>query len=45
VGRFESPHQSCRENAVAIVFAAILIVLVVGRSYWIMLDLDYRMAP
>ena len=34
-----------RANVVAIAFAAILIVLVVGGSYWIMLDLDYRMMP
>jgi cytochrome o ubiquinol oxidase operon protein cyoD len=34
-----------RENVVAIAFAAILIVLMVGGSYWIMIDLDHRMAP
>jgi cytochrome o ubiquinol oxidase subunit IV len=33
-----------RENVVAIAFAAILVFLMVGGSYWIMLDLGYRMA-
>ena len=32
-----------RENLIAIAFAAILVVLMVGGSYWIMLDLDHRM--
>jgi len=33
-----------RENLVAIVFTAILIVLMVGGSFWIMFDLHNRMA-
>jgi cytochrome o ubiquinol oxidase operon protein cyoD len=33
-----------RENLVAIVFTAILIVLMVGGSFWIMFDLHSRMA-
>jgi cytochrome o ubiquinol oxidase subunit IV len=33
-----------RENLLAILFAAILIVLMVGGSFWIMLDLGHRMA-
>jgi len=33
-----------RENLVAIVFTAILIVLMVGGSFWIMFDLHGRMA-
>ena len=33
-----------RENLVAIVFAAILIFIMVGGSFWIMLDLHRRMA-
>jgi cytochrome o ubiquinol oxidase operon protein cyoD len=33
-----------RENLLAIVFAAILIVIMVGGSFWIMLDLHHRMA-
>jgi cytochrome o ubiquinol oxidase subunit IV len=32
-----------RENLLAIAFAAILIVIMVGGSYWIMLDLHHRM--
>ncbi len=33
-----------RENLVAILFAAILIFIMVGGSFWIMLDLHRRMA-
>jgi cytochrome o ubiquinol oxidase subunit IV len=33
-----------RENLLAILFAAILIVIMVGGSFWIMLDLHHRMA-
>ena len=33
-----------RENLLAIAFAAILIVIMVGGSFWIMLDLHRRMA-
>jgi cytochrome o ubiquinol oxidase operon protein cyoD len=33
-----------RENLLAIVFAAILIVIMVGGSFWIMFDLHTRMA-
>jgi cytochrome o ubiquinol oxidase operon protein cyoD len=33
-----------RENLLAIVFAAILIVIMVGGSFWIMLDLHDRMS-
>jgi len=33
-----------RENLLAIAFAAILIILMVGGSFWIMLDLGHRMA-
>jgi cytochrome o ubiquinol oxidase operon protein cyoD len=33
-----------RENLLAIAFAAILIFLMVGGSFWIMLDLGRRMA-
>jgi cytochrome o ubiquinol oxidase subunit IV len=33
-----------RENLLAIVFAAILIFIMVGGSFWIMLDLHHRMA-
>ena len=32
-----------RENIVAIVFAAILIFIMVGGSFWIMFDLHHRM--
>jgi cytochrome o ubiquinol oxidase operon protein cyoD len=33
-----------RENLLAIVFAAILIFIMVGGSFWIMLDLHHRMS-
>jgi cytochrome o ubiquinol oxidase subunit IV len=33
-----------RENIVAIVFAAILIFIMVGGSFWIMFDLHHRMS-
>jgi cytochrome o ubiquinol oxidase subunit IV len=33
-----------RENLLAILFAAILIVMMVGGSFWIMMDLHHRMA-
>jgi cytochrome o ubiquinol oxidase operon protein cyoD len=33
-----------RENLLAIVFAAILILMMVGGSFWIMMDLHHRMA-
>ena len=33
-----------RENLLAILFAAILIVIMVGGSFWIMLDLHNRMS-
>jgi cytochrome o ubiquinol oxidase subunit IV len=33
-----------RENLLAILFAAILILIMVGGSFWIMLDLHHRMA-
>jgi len=33
-----------RENLLAILFAAILIFIMVGGSFWIMLDLHHRMA-
>jgi cytochrome o ubiquinol oxidase operon protein cyoD len=33
-----------RENLLAIAFAAILIVIMVGGSFWIMMDLHHRMA-
>jgi cytochrome o ubiquinol oxidase operon protein cyoD len=33
-----------RENLLAIVFTAILIFLMVGGSFWIMLDLNHRMS-
>jgi cytochrome o ubiquinol oxidase subunit IV len=33
-----------RENLLAILFAAILIVIMVGGSFWIMFDLHHRMA-
>ena len=33
-----------RENLLAIAFAAILILIMVGGSFWIMLDLHHRMA-
>jgi cytochrome o ubiquinol oxidase operon protein cyoD len=33
-----------RENLLAILFAAVLIVIMVGGSFWIMLDLHHRMA-
>jgi cytochrome o ubiquinol oxidase operon protein cyoD len=33
-----------RENLLAIAFAAILILMMVGGSFWIMLDLHHRMA-
>ena len=32
-----------RENLLAILFAAILIVIMVGGSFWIMIDLHHRM--
>ena len=32
-----------RENLLAIAFAAILIVMMVGGSFWIMMDLHHRM--
>jgi cytochrome o ubiquinol oxidase operon protein cyoD len=32
-----------RENLAAIVFAAILILIMIGGSLWIMLDLQHRM--
>lgn len=34
---------SPRENILAIAFAAVLIVIMVGSSLWIMFDLHYRM--
>ena len=33
-----------RENLLAIVFTAVLIFLMVGGSFWIMIDLHHRMA-
>jgi cytochrome o ubiquinol oxidase operon protein cyoD len=33
-----------RENLVAILFAAVLIFIMVGGSFWLMLDLHHRMA-
>jgi len=33
-----------RENLVAIAFAAILIFIMIGGSFWIMFDLHHRMA-
>ncbi|MGZ3323219.1 MAG: cytochrome o ubiquinol oxidase subunit IV [Xanthobacteraceae bacterium] len=33
-----------RENLLAILFTAILIFLMVGGSFWIMLDLNHRMS-
>jgi cytochrome o ubiquinol oxidase operon protein cyoD len=33
-----------RENLLAILFAAILIIIMVGGSFWIMLDLQHRMS-
>jgi cytochrome o ubiquinol oxidase subunit IV len=33
-----------RENLLAILFAAILIFIMVGGSFWIMIDLHHRMA-
>ena len=32
-----------RENLLALLFAAILIVMMVGGSFWIMMDLHHRM--
>lgn len=34
-----------RENLLAFVFAAVLIFIMVGGSFWIMFDLYTRMAP
>jgi cytochrome o ubiquinol oxidase operon protein cyoD len=34
-----------RENLFAILFTAVLVVIMVGGSFWIMLDLQHRMMP
>jgi cytochrome o ubiquinol oxidase operon protein cyoD len=38
------PASTPRENLLAILFAAILIFIMVGGSFWIMFDLHYRMS-
>ena len=37
--------RSPRENIIALVFTAILIVIMIGGSLWIMFDLHARMLP
>ena len=34
-----------RENLLALCFAAVLIFIMVGGSFWIMFDLHHRMMP
>ena len=34
-----------QENLLAILFTALLVVIMVGGSFWIMLDLQHRMMP
>jgi cytochrome o ubiquinol oxidase operon protein cyoD len=36
--------KSPRENLLAIVFTGVLLLLMLGGSFWIMFDLDRRMA-
>lgn len=37
-------HSTPRENLLALAFAVVLIVIMIGGSLWIMIDLHHRMA-